>query len=149
MMVRTDTSELRSSNFLKNAAVRTGIYSGAFLSLIFTAWILIANHAPFFERVATERNIAATALLVFFFCTPLVRFYRSPGDLLLSGLIAWGLLTLTYRILCFFYLFLEEHDSPFHVFVLGAVSYFVFATLSWIGTIIWRVRAADSSHIHH
>jgi len=149
MPVRTDVSGLQWSDLGKNAAVRTGVYGGALLSLIFTAWILIANHAPFLEPVAMERNIAAAVLLVFFFCMPLLRFYRSPGELLLSGLITWGLLTLTYRILGFFYGFLEEYDSTFHVFVVGAVCYFVFATLSWIGTIIWRVRAADSSHTHH
>ena len=149
MTVRTDLSASSWYHLLRNAAVRTGIYGGAFLSVIFTVWILIANHAPFLEPVAMERNIVATVLLVFFFCMPLLRFYRSPGELLLSGLIAWALLTFTYRILGFFYGFLEEYDSTFHVFVVGAVSYFVFATLSWIGTIIWKVRAADSSHSRH
>jgi hypothetical protein len=33
--------------------------------------------------------------------------------------------------------------------VLGAVVYLLGATISWIGTIIWRVRAADISHPHH
>lgn len=149
MPVTTDVPALHPSDLLKNAAVRTGIYGGALLSLAFTAWILVANHAPFLDQVAMERNVVAAALLVFLFCMPLMRFYRSPGDLLLSGLIAWTLLTLTYRVLGFFYAFLEGYDSTFHVFVLGAVCYFVFATLSWIGTIIWRVRTADSSQTHH
>jgi hypothetical protein len=25
----------------------------------------------------------------------------------------------------------------------------VFATVSWIGTIVWRVHATNSSHTHH
>jgi hypothetical protein len=135
--------------FLKSTAVRTGIYAGLTLSLIFTTWILIANRVPFLEPLAPERNIAAAALLTFCACIPLIRFYRSPEELLSSGLLAWFILTLTYRLLCFKFVLLEQFYSAFHVFVLGTVSYLVFATVSWIGTIIWRVHAADSSHMHH
>ncbi|MGB7848183.1 MAG: hypothetical protein WBL63_21410 [Candidatus Acidiferrum sp.] len=134
--------------FLKDVAVRTGIYAGLSLSFIFVAWVLIANRAPLLERFALERNIAASALLIFFASVPLMRFYRSPAELLISGLLAWGLLTLTYRILCLVFVLLEQRYSAFQIFVLGAVSYLVLATVSWIGTIIWRVRATDSSHTH-
>jgi len=138
-----------SLDFLKNVAVRTGIYAGLSLSSIFTAWILIANRARFLEPFAMERNIVAASLLILFACIPLLRFYRSPAELLISGLLGWGLLTLTYRILCPVFALLDQYYSAIHVFVLGAVSYLIFATLSWIGTIIWRVRATDSSHTHH
>jgi hypothetical protein len=134
--------------FLKDAAIRTGVYSGVFLSLIFAAWIIVANRAPFLEPLAMERNIIAAALLALFACVPVIRFLRSPSELLLSGLLGWSLFTLTYRIFCFKFVLLEEYYSAFHVFVLGAVSYFVFATVSWIGTIVWRVYAT-SSHTHH
>jgi len=139
----------RLFGFLKNGAVRTGIYAGLSLSIVFTGWILIANRAPFLEPFAMERNIAAAALLIFFACIPLMRFYRSPGELLSSGLLAWALLTLTFRILCFVFVLLEQYYSAFHIFVLGAVSYLTFATISWIGTIIWRVHATNGSHTHH
>jgi hypothetical protein len=72
-----------------------------------------------------------------------------PKELLISGLLAWTLLALTYQVLCFKFVQLEEYYSAFHIFVLGAVSYLVFATVSWIGTIIWRVHATTSSHTHH
>jgi hypothetical protein len=136
-------------SFLKNAAVRTGIYAGLCLSIIFTAWILIANRVPFLEPLRTQRNIAAAILMLFFACVPLIRFYRSPGELLVSSLLCWGMLTFTYEIFCLEFVFLEQRYSAFHVFVLGAISYLLFATLSWIGTIIWRVRAADNSHSQH
>ena len=137
-----------SLGFLKNVAVRTGIYAGLSLSVIFTAWILIANRMPLLEPFAVARNIAAGALLIFFACIPIMRFYGSPPELLISAMIAWGLLTLTYIILSLQFVLLGQYYSPFHVFVLGAVSYLIFATVSWIGTIIWRVRAARSSHTH-
>jgi hypothetical protein len=139
----------RSPVFLKNVAVRTGIYAGLALALLFAAWILIANRAPFLEGFAMERNIAAAALALLFASIPLMRFYRSPAELLISGLLAWGLLTLTYRIFGLVLGFFEEDYSAFQVFVLGALSYLIFATLAWIGTIIWRVRATDTSRTHH
>jgi hypothetical protein len=149
MPVTAKFSGDRSPGFLKNVAVRTGIYDGFALGLIFTAWFLIDNHAVFLDRFVMELNIAAAALVILFACIPLMRFYRSPAELLISGLLAWGILTLTYRILGFVYVLLEEYYGAFQVFVLGAVSYLIFATLSWIGTIIWRVRATDSSHAHN
>ena len=139
----------RSLNFLKNVAVRTGVYVGLSLSFLFTAWILLANRAPFLEPFAMQRNIAAGALLLFFAGIPLMRFYRSPAELLLSSLLAWGILTLAYWILCLIFALLKQYYSTFQVFVLGAVSYLILATISWLGTIIWRVRATDSSHTNH
>ncbi len=134
--------------FLKNVAVRTGIYAGLSLSFIFTAWIVIANRMSLLDRFAMGRNIATGALLMFFACIPMMRFYRSPAELLISALLAWGLLTLTYSILSLEFVLLDQYYSAFHVFVLGAVSYLIFATVSWIGTIIWRVRATDVSQTH-
>jgi len=133
---------------MEDVAARTGVYAGLSLSLVFACWLLIANRVPFLEPIAMERNIIASALLAVLACVPLFRFYRSPAQLLLSGILAWTLLTLTYRIFCFKFVLLEEYYSAFHVFVLGAVSYLIFATVSWIGTIIWRVHATNS-HPHH
>lgn len=139
----------RFLGFLKNTAVRAGIYSGVSLSLIFAAWLLIANRIAFLEPFAMERNIAAAAAFLFFACIPLMRFYSSPAELLISGLLGWSLLTVTYRLFGLVFVLLEENYSAFHVFVLGAVSYLVFATVSWIGTIVWRVRATHHSHPNH
>jgi hypothetical protein len=33
--------------------------------------------------------------------------------------------------------------------MLGAVTYFILATLSWVGAIIWRVRTNDATHSQH
>jgi len=135
--------------FLRNVPVRVGIYTGICLSLVFVMWLLLANRVPILEPLALGRNIAAVVFLVFFASLPLLRFYRSPGDLMVSGLLAWTLLSITYRILCMVFVLLDEKYSAFHVFALGAVVYLVGATVSWIGTMIWRVRAEDMSHPHH
>jgi hypothetical protein len=134
--------------FLRNVPVRMGIYTGICLSLVFAMWLVLANRVPLLERLALERNILAVVGLVFFASLPILRFYRSPGDLMVSGLLAWTLLSLTYRLLCMVFVLLDEKYSAFHVFVLGAVVYLIFATLSWIGMIIWKVRSADSTHPH-
>jgi len=135
--------------FLKDAATRVGVYVGVALSLIFTAWLLVANRVPFFDAFAMPRNVIAAALLLFFASIPLLRFYRSPSHLVLSSVLAWGIFTLTYGILGLKFVLLEQYYSTFQVFVLGAIIYLLLATLSWIGTIIWRVRATDSSHTRH
>jgi hypothetical protein len=149
MPASAKTTVLRWFAFLRHAALRTGIFAGVSLSLIFTAWLLAANRAPLLEPLALERNIAAAALVAVFASIPLLRFYSSPSELLISGLLAWSLLAVTYRMFCFKFDMLEQYYSAFQVFVVGAVSYLVFATVSWIGTIIWRVHATTNSHTRH
>jgi hypothetical protein len=149
MPVTVKLSGDRSPGLLKNVAVRTGIYAGLALAFIFTAWMLIANRGFFPARFAMDLNIATAALIIFFASLPLMRFYPSPAKLLASGLLAWGVLALTYRVLGFVSGLFEENYSASQVFALGAVIYLIFATLSWIGTIIWRVRARHASHTHY
>ena len=134
--------------FLRNVPVRVGIYTGICLSLVFSIWLVLANRVPLLERLALGRNIAAVVFLMLFASLPVLKFYRSAGDLLVSGLLAWTLLSITYRLLCMVFGLLDARYSAFHVFVLGAVVYLICATLSWIGMIVWKVRAADISHLH-
>ena len=135
--------------FLQNIPIRMGIYTGVGLSMVFSAWVMVANRMPLLEPFALGRNIVAVAALCFFASLPPLRFFRSPGDMLVSALIAWTMLSLTYRILCMVFTLLEQRYGAFHVFALGAVIYLICATLSWIGTIIWRARIADSTRTHH
>jgi hypothetical protein len=130
----------------KNVAVRMGVYVGVCLSLVMGAWIFVANRLPFLERFALERNLAAAAALGFLFLLPVLRFLRSPGNLLASGLIAWAIFSFTYRVLCLFFELLGYKYSAFQVFMIGLVVYMILATLSWIGTMLWRARANNVSH---
>lgn len=130
----------------KNAAVRTGVYSGIGLALVFSIWVFAANRVPALESLALERNLAAAAALVLFAAIPVLRFLRMPGHLLASSLIAWGILAITYRLLSIYFWGLTGRYSAVQVFTLGSVLYMILATLSWIGTCIWRVRESDASH---
>jgi hypothetical protein len=116
------------------------------MTLVFTAWLIVANHFPFLERFALERNLAAAAVLSLLALVPILRFLRMPGHLLASSLIAWLIFSASYRALCLFFGALSDWHSTFQVFMLGAVVYMIITTLSWIGTTIWKARAADVSH---
>jgi hypothetical protein len=133
-------------HFLRHASARVGFYTGAWLSVVFVAWVVIANRLPQLEPLAQQRNVIATLLLALIAAMPVIRFLRSPGESLISGLLAWSVLTLTYRILSLKFTLLQYYYSTFHIFVLGAVAYLLFATLSWIGMIVWRAREAQGTH---
>jgi hypothetical protein len=149
MLVRPHLPGYRWFNILPNASIRTGVYVGVCLSLVFTAWLVIANHAPFLERFAMERLIAAGAVLCFLAAVPIFRFLRFPGHLLASSLIGWLIFSLSYRVLCLIYRGLSNRLSAVHVFVLGAVVYMIVTTLSWIVGVIMRAREANASHPNH
>lgn len=131
-------------HFFKNAAVRTGVYAGVGLSLVLAAWVFVANRMPALEGFAKERNLAAAAALLLFSAIPVLRFVRLPGPLLAAGLVAWMILSFVYRLLCVVFWGLAERFSAVHVFMLGAVVYMLIATVSWIGTCLWRARASDA-----
>src|SRR5260221_2019696 len=89
MLIRPHLPGYRWFDFLPNAAIRTGVYVGVCLTLVFTAWLVIANHTPFLDRFAMERNIAAAAILCFLAAVPVFRFLRLPGHLMASRLLGW------------------------------------------------------------
>ena len=145
MQLRTNLPGSRRLEFLHNAAIRTGVYTGVCLSLVFVAWLVIANQVPFLERFAFERNVAAAGVFVFLAAIPVLRFLRWPGNLLASSIIAWVIFSVVYRILCVIYQELDDWHPTLQVFMVGTVSYMMFTTLSWIGAIIRRARAAEIS----
>jgi hypothetical protein len=149
MSVRSHLPGYRWFHFFRSAAIRTGVYIGVCLTLVFVAWLVIANHVPFLERFAFERNVAAAAVLCFLAAVPVLRFLRDPGNLLASSLIGWLIFATCYRGLCLFFSRLSDWHSPLQVFMLGAVVYMILTTLSWIGTFIWKAREAHVSHPNH
>jgi hypothetical protein len=151
MLVRPHLPGYRWFHVFRNAAIRTGVYVGVCLTLVFTAWLVIANHAPFLDRFAMERKIAAAAILGLLGAVPVLRFLRLPGHLLASSLLGWLIFSLSYGALCLIYRGLSNRTrlSAVHVFVVGAVVYMILTTLCWIIGVIWRVREAHESHPNH
>jgi hypothetical protein len=129
-------------HIFKDSAVRTGVVVGVGLSLALSSWIYLANSLPIFNSISVERNLAATAIIAFLAFLPVLRFFREPGNLVISSLLAWSIFSLSYRTLSLFYWMLSDWYSTFQVFMIGAVIYLIVATLSWIVTCIWKARAA-------
>src|SRR5271155_219166 len=149
MTVRRHMHAYGSFRVFRNASVRTGVYVGVVLSIVFSGWVIVANRVPFLYRFALARNLAAVALLGLIALIPILRFWRYPGNLLASSLVAWLIFSLSYRVLCMDFSHLAERFSAVQIFVLGAVLYLLVVTLSWIWTIIRRARASDVSHPNH
>ncbi|MGB7282818.1 MAG: hypothetical protein WBE13_11185 [Candidatus Acidiferrum sp.] len=147
--VRAHLPVYGSFHAFRNTSVRTGVYAGVLLSIVFSAWVIVANRVPLLDRFAFARNLAAVALLALLALIPVLRFWRLPGNLLASSLVAWLIFSLSYRILCMGFAGLEERYSAVQIFVLGAVLYMLVVTVSWLGTIVRRVRASDVSHSNH
>ena len=144
MPVRPHLPGYGKLSIFQSAGMRTGVYVGLCLSLIFTAWLIVANRMPLLERFALERNVAAAAAMGFVALIPIVRFLRMPGRLWASGGIAWGILSISYRLLGLFFPGLEERYGALHVFMAGAVLYTIIATICWIGTIVWRMSGPQT-----
>jgi hypothetical protein len=131
-----------------DSALRTGVWSGISMAVVFVAWLFIANRATASEKFALERNVIAASILAILFMVPVVRFMWHAGRLLASSLTAWWIFSISYRLLCISFSALSERYTPMRVFILGSVVCMILATLSWIATLIWRTR---ESHIasHH
>jgi hypothetical protein len=142
MLTRPQIRTHQPLHLFRDSAVRTGVVVGVGLSLALSAWIYLANSLPIFNNISVERNLAAAAIIGFLAFLPVLRFFREPGNLLISSLVAWSIFSLTYRTLSLFYWTLSDWCSTFQVFIIGAVIYLIAATLSWIGTCIWKARAA-------
>jgi hypothetical protein len=149
MTVRAHLPAYGSFYVLRNASVRTGFYVGIVLSIVFSGWVIVANRFPLLDRFAMVRNLAAVTVLGLIALIPVIRFWRIPGNLLASSLVAWAIFSLTYRVLCMDFAGLAERFSAVQVFMLGAVLYMLVVTLCWIWTIIQRARASDESHPNH
>ena len=132
MTVRADLPIYEPFHVLRNASVRTGIYVGVILSVVFSGWVIIANHVPSLDRFALARNLAAVVLLGLVALIPVVRLF-----------------SLAYRVLCMDFRGLAERFSAVQIFMLGAVLYMLVVSLSWIWTIIRRARASHASHPNH
>jgi len=146
MPIRTPLPAYELTRALHNAATRTGFYTGIGMTLIFTTWLFVANRMPALENLAFERNVLGASAFGLVALIPVVRFARSPGNLLASSLIAWGILTLAYRGLCIYFQDLSDRYSTPQILMLGSLVYMILATLSWIGTCIWRARGSRVPH---
>jgi len=149
MLVRPQICRHEPYHAFRDSSVRIGLVVGAGLCSALTAWVYLANKNAIFDHLSMERNVGAAGIIALLAFLPVLRFFREPGNLLISSLIAWSLFSLTYRTLGIFFSALQDWYSTFEVFILGAVLYLIAATVSWIGLCIWKARSAHVDPPHH
>jgi predicted membrane channel-forming protein YqfA (hemolysin III family) len=137
---------------LRYPPLRTGLRMGVLLSLVLTAWLILANRVGVLDRLAIVRNAAALAVLFLIAFEPIARFRNSARDLLVSGGIGWAIGSLCYFVWTMYFHRLAGRMGAFHIFVLGAAVYLFMAVVVWIGGLIRVSRhhhlAAESKLRH-
>ncbi len=141
------TPTLSRDNFGTLRALRpallTGLMVGAALSLLFSAWVLVANRIPSIERYADLRNAAAAASFFLVALIPFARYRNSAIQLLTSGILGWGIASLCYLAWSLYFGRLDDRMSAFHFFVMGAAVYGMATVLVWLGSLF------HSARVHH
>jgi hypothetical protein len=150
----------QASTLQSKAALVTGLYTGALLTMVMIGALVAANRLPGLENRALERNAASYSLFVLFMMIPVCRFLTRPLQMFTSAMIGWVIFVVTYNIAGLFFrnLFTVLRMSPFQALLEGAVVYGVCAVGSWVGAMILharthsilpRRRRADHEAPHH
>ena len=128
----------------------TGALEGVLLSMILTAWLLIANRVPSFDHLASLRNALAVAAALFLTgLIPVARFRNSPKDVLPAGAIGLGMACLCYWSWTVYFEELADRMGAFQIFVMGLVAYTLAAVLLWVGNMIRSARHHHQLAMQH
>jgi hypothetical protein len=139
-MTRPHLSGIERFFSLRGSTLRTGIFTGAALSAVLVAWVLVANRVAQLESFALERNCAAVGALLLLMAIPVCRFLTSPRALFISGVAAWAILTLSYVGLEMFFPRLDSRMGALQLFILGATSYGLLAVIGWVVALLRLAR---------
>jgi hypothetical protein len=129
--------------WLRNSALRTGVLTGIYLSVMFMTWLLVANHVTRLEPYAGVRNLVAGAVMIFLMAIPVLRFRQKPAKMFASGLAAWTLLTFTYLLAEMHYTLLASRIGASQLLILGGISYALVAVFCWV-----FLMCAEARHRH-
>ena len=106
------------------------------LSVVMMAGLVIANRMPRLEGFALERNAACYGLSALIALIPVIRFWRSPGQLFTSGIIGWIVFTLAYTAAGNFFSRLHQVRTPGVLLAYGAVVYALIAVVLWVAEML-------------
>jgi len=149
MAARTQLPGVRLFRWLRNASLRIGVITGVYLSIVFVAWLVVANRFPGLQAFAGIRNLAGAITILLLMLIPVLRFRREPVRMFVAGLTAWTLLTLTYIGMEVNFSLLESRMGAFHIFMLGGITYCFVAVFHWVLLICVEARhqhVAQSEH---
>jgi hypothetical protein len=123
------------------AAFRTGIVTGALLSMTMAGSLIAANRMAVLEAHALERNMACCGLFVIFMLIPVLRFLNRPLQLFGSAMLAWGIFVVCYDLAGIYFASLfQVLRTPLNALLEGAVVYGVAAVGVWVAKMILHSR---------
>jgi len=128
------TNLRRPARAFHGGAVRTGLFTGLLLALVFLGWVITANRMPKFEPISLARNIVCLGAFGVFMTIPIGRYLKSPWRLFTAGFIAWLTFVAAYSCAALYFENLVNRfgKTPFHMMVLGVVIYAVTAVMVWV-----------------
>lgn len=129
--------------------IRTGAIEGVLLSMILTAWLLMANRVPYFDRFASVRNALAIAALFLSALIPIAKFRNSAKDVLPAGAIGLGMACLVYWAWTVYFENLANRMSASRIFVMGIVAYSMASAILWVGSMIRSARHHHQLTVQH
>lgn len=119
--------------------------------------LLMANRMPRLEPLALVRDVLSATIFGLFMLIPVCRFWRSPTQIFISSIVAWGLFVLAYIGMgnIFGNLYARVH-TPGVVLAYGAATYGLIAVTSWVFGIVHEALRHPPSpirrrprHAHH
>ncbi len=127
------------------------------LSFTLALALLTANRMPRLESLALVRDILSAAVFGLFMLIPICRFWRSPVQLFISSMVAWGLFILAYvGVGNIFGNLYARVRTPGVVLAYGAMAYGLVAVASWVFSMVHQaVRHPPTPdrrrtrHAHH
>ena len=145
----TSGPSVTSLSLWRHPCVTLGTIIGACLAGISIAWLVVANRAPSLAQFALERNLIAGAAIGALMLLPFLLFLGSPARIFLSGIIAWAILAVSYRLLGFVFVRLADRLGAFHLFTLGAVVLGVLAAADWVVLLVIALRRNPVTATRH
>jgi hypothetical protein len=140
MAARSQLPGMRLLRWLRNASFRIGVITGVYLSIVFVAWLVVANRFPGLQSFAGIRNLAGAVTILLLMLIPVLRFRREPVRMFVAGLTAWTLLTLTYFGMEMNFSLLASRMGAFHIFMLGGITWCFVAAFHWVCLICVEAR---------
>ena len=129
-------------HWVRNLPLRVGVLTGVYLIAVMVVSVLAATRLPFLEPLALLRNLASYAAFALIALIPIASFMRRPASLFGCAVTAWGLFSVAYWVMGFFFVNLHARlRPPFNAFVVGAVVYGLVAVFSWVASMALEARS--------
>ena len=142
-MIDVHTAEDKRNPKARNPreAFSTGLYSGALLTLVMLASLVVADRIPGIERYALERNGISYILFLAVMAYPVCRFRNRPIQMFVAGMTGWVMFAAAYNLSGWYFRNLfQVLRTPLEALVEGTIVYGVCAVIAWVGMMALHAR---------